>query len=118
MHRSAPCVEEQEGLRAEDLRLGGAADVRVAEVVPLVGALVGVEVGVAHVGRVVPAWSGSGLGSGLGSGSGLVLGFWRTVEGASVLDHGVEPIARRLEGRHGVQVGEATRGLGAAAEGV
>ena len=52
---SAPGVEEQEGLRAEHLLLGGAAHVRIAEVVPLVGTFVGVEVAVAHVGRVVPA---------------------------------------------------------------
>ena len=74
MHRSAAGVEKQEGLRTEHLRLGGAADVRIAEVVPLVETLVGVEVGVSHVGRVVPAWSGSGLGSRLGLGSGLGLG--------------------------------------------
>jgi hypothetical protein len=52
---SAAGVEEQEGLRAEHLLLGGAADVRVAEVVPLVGARFGVEVAVAHIGGVVPA---------------------------------------------------------------
>ena len=59
---SAAGVEEQEGLRAEHLLLGGAADVRVAEVVPLgVVRVVGVEVAVAHVGRVVPSVEGAGV---------------------------------------------------------